>query len=70
MPWFADLFEESITDARLVDAYAGLRVPRHLFKFLYRTLAAHCQQAQLLVAAVGVERRPLFVGSLAWRRSA
>lgn len=43
-PQLRDLFDESINDARLVDAFAGLRVPRHLFKFLYRTLAAHCQQ--------------------------
>jgi hypothetical protein len=43
-PQLRDLFDASITDTRLVDAFASLRVPRHLFKFLYRTLAAHCQQ--------------------------
>ncbi len=43
-PQLRDLFDDSITDTRLVDAFASLRVPRHLFKFLYRTLAAHCQQ--------------------------
>ena len=43
-PKLRDLFDESIDDQRLIDAFAGLRVPRHLFKFLYRLLAAHCQQ--------------------------
>jgi hypothetical protein len=43
-PLLRDLFDDEITDARLVDAFATLRVPRHLFKFLYRLLAAHCQQ--------------------------
>jgi hypothetical protein len=43
-PRLQDLFDESITEQRLIDAFAGLRVPRHLFKFLYRLLAAHCQQ--------------------------
>jgi hypothetical protein len=27
----------------LIDAFSVLRVPRHLFKFLYRLLVAHCQ---------------------------
>jgi hypothetical protein len=36
-----DLFDESISDARLIDAFRSLRVPRHLFKFLYRLLVAH-----------------------------
>ena len=43
-PQLRDLFEGDVTDTRLVDAFAALRVPRHLFKFLYRLLAAHCQQ--------------------------
>jgi hypothetical protein len=43
-PKLRDLFEDDVTDARLVDAFSTLRVPRHLFKFLYRLLAAHCQQ--------------------------
>lgn len=41
-PKVRDLFDESITDRRLIDAFRGLRVPRHLFKFLYRTMASHC----------------------------
>jgi hypothetical protein len=43
-PKLRDLFEEEISDAKLVDSFAALRVPRHLFKFLFRLLAAHCQQ--------------------------
>lgn len=43
-PTLRVLFSDDVTDARLVDAFAGLRVPRHLFKFLYRLLVAHCQE--------------------------
>jgi hypothetical protein len=43
-PQMRDLFADDVTDSRLVEAFASLRVPRHLFKFLYRILAAHCQQ--------------------------
>ena len=43
-PKLRDLFDDSIDDTRLIDAFSTLRVPRHLFKFLYRMLAAHCQQ--------------------------
>ncbi len=25
-----------------MDAFRGLRVPRHLFKFMYRLMVAHC----------------------------
>jgi hypothetical protein len=35
------LFDPGISDRRLVDAFRGLRVPRHLFKFMYRLLVAH-----------------------------
>ena len=38
-----DLFDDSISDSRLIEAFASLRVPRQLFKFLYRLLVAHCQ---------------------------
>jgi hypothetical protein len=41
-PSLRDLFDESITDRRLMDAFRGLRVPRHLFKFMYRLMVAHC----------------------------
>jgi len=42
-PQVRDLFDPSIDDARLIGAFASLRVPRQLFKFLYRVLVAHCQ---------------------------
>jgi hypothetical protein len=41
-PTLRSLLDESITDQRLIDAFRALRVPRHLFKFLYRLLVAHC----------------------------
>ena len=41
-PTLRVLFEDSITNERLIDAFSMLRVPRHLFKFLYRLLVAHC----------------------------
>jgi len=41
-PVLRSLLDDSITDDRLIDAFRSLRVPRHLFKFLYRLLVAHC----------------------------
>jgi hypothetical protein len=41
-PCLADLFEPSIDERRLKDAFASLRVPRHLFKFMYRVFTTHC----------------------------
>ena len=41
-PVLRSLLDDSITDQRLIDAFRALRVPRHLFKFLYRLLVAHC----------------------------
>jgi len=41
-PALRSLLDDSITDQRLIDAFRSLRVPRHLFKFLYRLLVAHC----------------------------
>jgi hypothetical protein len=41
-PTLRDLFDDSITDKRLIAAVRSLRVPRHLFKFMYRLLVAHC----------------------------
>jgi hypothetical protein len=38
----ADLFDSQIDQRRLMDAFATLRVPRHLFKFIYRLLTTHC----------------------------
>jgi len=41
-PVLADLFDDSLSKTRLVDSLRTLRVPRHLFKFLYRLLVDHC----------------------------
>jgi hypothetical protein len=41
-PALRDLFDPAITDRRLTDAFRSLRVPRHLFKFMYRLFVAHC----------------------------
>ncbi len=41
-PTLAELFDPAITPQRLIEAMRGLRVPRHLFKFMYRLLVAHC----------------------------
>ena len=36
-----DLFDESIDYQRMISAFQSLRVPRHLFRFLYRVLVDH-----------------------------
>ena len=41
-PKLRDLLDDSITDQRLIESFRTLRVPRHLFKFLYRLMVAHC----------------------------
>ena len=41
-PSLRELFDETISERRLMDAFRSLRVPRHLFKFLYRLFVAHC----------------------------
>lgn len=41
-PKLRDLFDPAISDRRLIEALRALRVPRHLFKFMYRVLTAHC----------------------------
>jgi len=41
-PTLEELFDSSVEQRRLIDAFAGLRVPRHLFKFMYRLLTQHC----------------------------
>jgi hypothetical protein len=43
-PMLHDLFDDSLTDRRLIEALRSLRVPRHLFKFLYRLLVAHANR--------------------------
>jgi hypothetical protein len=41
-PSLGDLFDDAIDDRRLTSAFKSLRVPRHLFKFMYRLFVAHC----------------------------
>lgn len=41
-PKLADLFEETVTEGRLVEAMWLLRVPRNLFKFMYQLFVTHC----------------------------
>jgi len=41
-PVLADLFDDSIDERRLMESFGTLRVPRHLFKFMYRVLTSHC----------------------------
>lgn len=39
-----DLFADDVSAENLVEAFGKLRVPRHLFKFLYRLFTDHCNQ--------------------------
>jgi len=39
-----ELFEDDVSYDRLLAAFESLRVPRHLFRFLYRLLVDHCNQ--------------------------
>ncbi len=41
-PTISDLLDPAIDVRRLKDALATLRVPRHLFKFIYRLFTTHC----------------------------
>jgi hypothetical protein len=41
-PSIRDLVDPAVSDGRMVEAFRSLRVPRHLFKFLYRLIVAHC----------------------------
>ncbi|MGW8256696.1 MAG: hypothetical protein ACWGMZ_04345, partial [Thermoguttaceae bacterium] len=41
-PALTTLFDQSVDQHRLIDAFSSLRVPRHLFKFLFRLFTAHC----------------------------
>lgn len=41
-PNLKSLFEPSISEARLIESFRTLRVPRRLFKFLYKLLVSHC----------------------------
>lgn len=39
-----DWFDDQITEEELIGIFGRLRVPRHLFKFLYRLLVEHCNR--------------------------
>ncbi|GAF81776.1 unnamed protein product, partial [marine sediment metagenome] len=41
-PDLRSMFAEEVSDQRMIDAFGSLRVPRNLFKFLYRVIVAHC----------------------------
>lgn len=43
-PSLKALFDPKVGERRLIDALQSLRVPRHLFKFLYRVFVAHCNR--------------------------
>jgi hypothetical protein len=40
-----DFFAEDVSREDLIARFAKLRVPRHLFRFLYRLLTEHCNRA-------------------------
>lgn len=39
-----ELFDEELSYERMLSAFQALRVPRHLFRFLYRVLVDHCNR--------------------------
>ncbi|TWT76372.1 hypothetical protein CA13_68660 [Planctomycetes bacterium CA13] len=39
-----DLFHDDVSYQRMLAAFQSLRVPRHLFRFLYRVLVDHCNR--------------------------
>ncbi len=39
-----NLFEDGISREELIGTFSRMRVPRHLFKFLYRLLVDHCKR--------------------------
>jgi cytochrome c-type biogenesis protein CcmH/NrfF len=39
-----DLFGDEVSYERMLSAFQSLRVPRHLFRFLYRVLVDHCNR--------------------------
>jgi hypothetical protein len=39
-----DLFGPDVSYERMLSAFQSLRVPRHLFRFLYRVLVNHCNR--------------------------
>ncbi len=43
-PTVGDFFDDTITREELIGIFARFRVPRHLFKFLYRLMVDHCNR--------------------------
>jgi hypothetical protein len=39
-----DFFVDAVTYQRLLTVFQSLRVPRNLFRFLFRVLAEHCNR--------------------------
>ena len=44
-PSIKDWFEDGISQTELIATLSRLRVPRHLFKFLYRLMVSHCNRS-------------------------
>jgi hypothetical protein len=66
-PALRDLLDESLSDRQIIDSLRSLRVPRHLFKFMYRLLVAHCN-AHTEEAPVWHISAPLFESTLSLYR--
>jgi len=43
-PGVRDLFDPSISESELISIFDRLRVPRHLFKFMFRLFVDHCSK--------------------------
>ena len=41
-PRLSSLFDDSVSEQRLIEAFRSLRTPRRLFKFLYQLVVEHC----------------------------
>jgi hypothetical protein len=41
-PTLSHLFDDSVSEHRLIEAFRSLRTPRRLFKFLYQLVVEHC----------------------------
>src|SRR5690606_14093518 len=54
-----DLFVNDVTREELIGIFARLRVPRHLFKFLYRLLVEHCNRHTSEVPSWQISRETL-----------
>jgi len=43
-PRLRDLIDDELTQSQLYEALHSIRVPRHVFRFLYRLIVAHCNR--------------------------